>query len=140
MEKPVISGDTIQVPSSQDYLADVDLFIEATLRGYGADESVIADIAISVSELVNNAIMHGNRQSKDKVVTVRIRRENGQIKIAVTDQGSGFDPSEVESPIDSENLMKAVGRGIFIVRSLMDALEIKPSTRGTTVTIAKTIS
>ncbi|MCM2273077.1 MAG: ATP-binding protein, partial [candidate division Zixibacteria bacterium] len=63
MDKPVISGDTIVVPSSTEHLADVDLFIEATLRGYGAQESVIADIAISVSELVNNAILHGNRSA-----------------------------------------------------------------------------
>ena len=61
MEKPVITGNIIKVPSDAEFLSDVDMFIEGILRGYGADESVVADIAISVSELVNNAINHGNK-------------------------------------------------------------------------------
>jgi len=57
MKRPVIKGNTIVVPSSHDYLPTVDEFVEGILRGWGTDESVIADIAISVSELVNNAIV-----------------------------------------------------------------------------------
>lgn len=117
----------------------MDLFIEGRLQTYGLDQSLIADIAISVSELVNNAIMHGNRRSGDKVVKVRIERENRQVKITVTDQGKGFDPGAIESPLDSDNLLKEVGRGIFIVRSLMDSVEIQPGDRGTTITIVKSI-
>ena len=139
MDKPVISGDTITVPSSQDFLTDVDLFIEGRLQTYGLDQSLIADIAISVSELVNNAIMHGNRRSGDKVVKVQIGRENRQVKITVTDQGTGFDPGAIENPLDSDNLLKEVGRGIFIVRSLMDSVDIQPGDGGTTITIVKSI-
>jgi serine/threonine-protein kinase RsbW len=139
MDKPVISGDTIKIPSSQDFLADVDMFIEGTLRGYGVDESVIADIAISVSELVNNAIMHGNRREADKMVSVRVSRTNGNVSISVTDQGGGFDPMSVKNPIDDGNLMKEVGRGIFIVHALMDSVEITPTDTGTTVTIGKNV-
>ena len=76
MDKPIISGDTIKIPSSLGHLVDVDLFIETALRDYGTPETLIPDIAISVSELVNNAVMHGNRQARDKMVTVRISREN----------------------------------------------------------------
>jgi len=140
MDKPIISGDTITVPSSQDYLADVDLFIEGTLRGYGLEESVIADIAISVSELVNNAILHGNKLSSEKVVKVSICRECAEVQISVSDQGTGFDPCCVQDPLESENLLREVGRGIFIVRSLMDIVDIKPSASGTTIVISKTIS
>ena len=68
MDKPIISGDTITIPSRQEFLSDVDLFVEGTLRGYGAGESVIADIAISVSELVNNAVLHGNKAVLEKPV------------------------------------------------------------------------
>jgi len=119
---------------------DVDLFIEAALREYGTPEALIPDIAISVSELVNNAVMHGNRQSRDKVVTVRIGRQGNSVLIAVTDQGNGFDPGEIQNPIDNDNLLKSVGRGIFIVRSLMDSVEIVPGPDGTTVTISKAIA
>jgi serine/threonine-protein kinase RsbW len=139
MQKPVITGDTIVVPSNTEHLADVDLFIEGTLRGYGAQESVIADIAISVSELVNNAILHGNRSAPDKDVTVRISRENSSVRISVADQGTGFNPEVIENPIEDDNLLKEVGRGIFIVRALMDSVDIAATAHGTTIVITKAI-
>ncbi len=139
MGKPIISGDHIVVPSSLEHLADVDLFLEGTLRGFGVEESVIADIAISVSELVNNAILHGNKASPDKTVTVRVGKAGGTISVAVRDQGNGFNPESIANPIDEANLMKEVGRGIFIVRSLMDSVEIEATPSGTTITIKKTI-
>jgi serine/threonine-protein kinase RsbW len=139
MDKPIISGDTITIPSSQDFLSDVDLFVEGTLRGYGAEESVIADIAISVSELVNNAVMHGNKAVLERPVVVTVSRNGRNVKISVTDQGTGFDPGHIENPIEDVNLMKEVGRGIFIVRALMDEVEITPTKGGTTITITKGI-
>ncbi len=139
MDKPVIKGNTISVPSKLDHLADVDLFIEGILRGYGTDESLIADIAISVSELVNNAVSHGNRGEANKVVSVSINKANGSIRIAVSDEGGGFDPEEIANPIADENLLKEIGRGIFIVKSLMDSVETKKSDKGTTVVITKSL-
>ena len=139
MKKPVIKGDTITVPSHPEYLTDVDAFLEGTLRGFGAEESVVADIAISVSELVNNAIVHGNKGIVDKKVTVTIARHNRAVVITVSDEGGGFDPTCVQSPLAEENLMKEVGRGLFIVHSLMDQVQVEPSLKGTRVTITKEI-
>ncbi|MEW6050138.1 MAG: ATP-binding protein [Candidatus Zixiibacteriota bacterium] len=139
MGKPIISGDSIIVPSSLEHLADVDLFIEGTLRGYGVGESLIADIAISVSELVNNAILHGNKASPEKTVSVRIGLADHKVRIAVADQGNGFNPDTIANPIDEANLLKEVGRGIFIVRSLMDSVDIEATSHGTTITITKAI-
>ena len=139
MIKPVIKGNSIAIPSNQEFLPDVDIFIEGILRGFGADESTVADIAISVSELVNNAILHGNKSISEKAVTVTISQGNGEVAITVSDQGGGFDPSGVENPIDDANLMKEVGRGIFIVKSLMDKVDIDASDVGTTVRITKEI-
>ena len=139
MSKPVIKGDTIKVPSDPEHLHDVDAFLEGTLRGFGVDESAVADIAISVSELVNNAIVHGNKGTLEKQVTVTIGRKNGAVVITVSDEGGGFDPTSVEDPLSDENLLKEVGRGLFIVRSLMDEVEVEPSGKGTTVTITKAV-
>ncbi len=137
MIKPVIKGNSIAIPSDQEFLADVDVFVEGMLRGYGVDESTVADIAISVSELVNNAILHGNKSAVDKVVTVTVAKENSTVAISVSDQGTGFDPTQVDNPIDDENLLKEVGRGIFIVKSLMDDIDIQTTDRGTTIRITK---
>jgi len=139
MDKPRISGNQIAIPANAEYLADVDMFIEGILRGYEADESLIADIAISVSELVNNAITHGANQSSDSEVTVAIKRESDTVVISVADQGGGFDPDDIADPLAQENLLKEVGRGIFIVKSLMDRVDVDQSESGTTVTICKAL-
>ena len=141
MKKPTIQGNTILIPSSQEYLSDIDSFLEGILRGYGVAEEMIADIAISVTEIVNNSIIHGNRSDLEKEVSVSIDRKNSDVEVVIGDEGNGFDPSSVQNPIDEGNLMREVGRGIFIVRSLMDSvnIEVVPG-RGTRVTLVKKIS
>lgn len=139
MDKPVILGNTIVVPSDQEFLPAVDDFLEATLRGFGAEETVIADIAICVTELVNNAMIHGNKALPEKSVTIIIEHTKMAVSITVKDQGEGFDPDAIADPLAEENLMKEVGRGIFIVNAMMDKVELTPSASGTTVTITKEI-
>nr|MBN2277150.1 ATP-binding protein [candidate division Zixibacteria bacterium] len=140
MKRPIITENQIKIPSSQEYLPDVDIFVEGRLAEFGVNESAIADIAISVTELVNNAITHGNKSVFEKTVIVDIGKSNSTVEISVTDEGNGFNPDEVENPIDDKNLLKEVGRGIFITRSLMDKVEFnsRPG-RGTKVTIKKHI-
>ena len=137
MDKPVISDNSISIPANLKYLTDVDEFVEDFLRRSGAEESAIADIAISVSELINNAVAHGSVSSPDQPIVVTIDRTDGLIKIGVSDPGSGFDPDAIDDPLADENLLKEAGRGIFIVRSLMDSVDIETSGRGTTVIITK---
>jgi serine/threonine-protein kinase RsbW len=139
MGKPIIKGNTIKVPSDPEFLADVDVFLEGTLRGYGVDESLVADIAISVSELVNNAMVHGNQSADDKLVTVAITGGNGSVTITVSDEGGGFNPTDIPDPLAEENLLQEVGRGLFIVRSLMDKVDVTPGPKGTTVAITKAV-
>ncbi|MEK7774832.1 MAG: ATP-binding protein [Candidatus Zixiibacteriota bacterium] len=140
MKKPIIAGNTITIPSDAEYLTDVDVFIEGILRGWGVDESTLADIAISVSELVNNAIHHGNKLAADKNVFVTISREHNIARIAVKDQGMGFDPTRVADPLAEENILHDAGRGIFIINALMDKVDVDATDNGTTVTITKTFT
>lgn len=139
MKKPIITGNTIKIPSDLNYLAVVDEFVEGILRGYGADESIIADIAISVSELINNSVNHGNKAETEQPVEVSVNKNGDNVSISITDQGSGFDPEEIADPLAEENLLKNAGRGIFIVKSLMDSIEVETTDRGTKITITKAI-
>lgn len=139
MDKPVIVGNIITIPSSDEYLVDVDSFLEGTLRGCGVDESLIADVAISVSELVNNAIFHGNKGQQEQTVKVSINCNEKKITVSVADQGSGFDASNIADPVADENLLKEVGRGIFIVKSLMDSVATKVTDEGSVTTIVKNL-
>ena len=139
MDKPVITGNRITIPPDLEFLADVDSFIEGLLRGYEAAESVVADMAISVSELVNNAVVHGQKTAPDEPVIIDIEYCNGEVKITVTDRGGGFNPDDLADPLAEENLLKEVGRGLFIVKSLMDKVDINVTSHGSTIVISKKI-
>ena len=130
--------NTIKFPGSEEYLAAVDDFLESWLRAKGVPEDTIADMAIAVTELVNNAIKYGSKKNTGNRVILTLYYGGGEIKASVIDQGVGFDPDKIPSPIEPENLMKEIGRGIFIVRSLMDDVAFSfPSEGGTQVTITK---
>ena len=139
INEPTIDGDTISIPSNPNHIIAVDEFVESRLREMAVDESTIADIAISVTEVVNNGIVHGNKSDPEKILTVTIIRKGNDVKFVVTDHGAGFDPETIRNPLDEENLLREAGRGIFIARSLMDDVDINPSPTGVTVTLTKTL-
>jgi serine/threonine-protein kinase RsbW len=139
MDKPQISGDTIVVPSDTAHLAEVDEFIESKLIAAGVSSSLTADLAISITEIVNNAMIHGNKSDSRKTVSIKLKFEGDDAEIRIQDQGKGFNPETVPNPIDESNLLNQVGRGIFIVRSLMDSVDFHFGDNGTEVILRKKI-
>ena len=95
------------------------------------------NLAISVSEAVANAIIHGNKFDKNKKVKISIFIENNRVTVKVKDQGSGFNPKELNNPIDPENVSKEFGRGVFILRNLMDTVDFNFVKSGTEVIFSK---
>ena len=57
--------------------------------------------------------------------------------ITIRDQGKGLDPDKIPDPLAPENLLKTSGRGIFLIRSFMDEVEISPSQTGTEIKLVK---
>ena len=133
MSKIVKTKNQISIPSCLDYLKDVDEFVEKRLKGTGLSESELADVAISVTEAVTNAIVHGNRSDEDKKVEVTLEIKDPDVVIWVKDQGGGFDPGSVPSPVEKDNILRKVGRGIFILKSLMDDVDFKFRSEGGTL-------
>ena len=108
----------------------------AGLAGFADDERDA--IAIAITEMVANAIYHGNKSNPEKSVRIRFYLQPGGLTVHITDQGEGFDPTVVPDPLLPENLLKDNGRGIFIVRSMMDSIEYRFEPRGgTTVILSK---
>lgn len=131
----------VAFPSSQEFLSAVDRYVEGELKKAGFAKEVIADVAISVSEFVNNAILHGNRKDESKQVTLELFRTPAEVVIYVEDEGEGFDQNQVANPLEGENLLKEVGRGIFIAKMLVDAVEFERGKKGgTRVKLTKKLS
>jgi serine/threonine-protein kinase RsbW len=123
--------------SRQNAVIKAEKLAERITRKLQFDESDRMDIAIAVTEAVNNAVEHGNRLSSSKFVTVRFEFSNRILRIIVRDQGDGFALREVDDPLAPENLTKPNGRGLLILDSLMDSVEVKPSPQGTEVVMIK---
>ena len=90
-------------------------------------------IGIAVRESVINAITHGNQNDAAKRVFVEFERGaagSRALTIRVRDQGEGFNPDLLASPLDPENLLKPGGRGIFLIRSFMDDVRIERAEEG----------
>src|SRR5687767_15847238 len=100
----------------------------------GLDDEALHWVAVAVRESVINAIKHGNGGDQRKRVYVEFtpleRDSPPGVAIRVRDEGPGFDPSGVPDPLHPENLLKASGRGIFLIRSFMDELRLQPAAEG----------
>jgi len=103
----------------------------------GFDEEEVMKIAMAVREAAVNAVLHGNAYDPGKKVRVDFERTNRELVITIRDQGKGLDLSKIPDPLAPENLLKTSGRGIFLIRSFMDEVEIHPSQTGTEIKLIK---
>ena len=114
----------LDISSAFDMLDFVDVVGGHMSRMVGFDEDTRHWISIAVRESVANAVKHGNKGDETKRVTVEFTaspaEQPTELSIVVQDQGEGFDPDQVADPLAPENLLKASGRGIFLIRSFMD--------------------
>jgi serine/threonine-protein kinase RsbW len=103
----------------------------------GFDEDEVARIAMAVREAAVNAVLHGNAYDPGKKVRLDFERTGRDLVITIRDQGKGLDLSLIPDPLSPENLLKTSGRGIFLIRSFMDEVEIHPSQTGTEIKLIK---
>jgi len=125
------------VPSAADQIQVVEEQAEQLARLAGFTEQECDNIAIAITEIVANAIFHGNQGDIGKQVHVSFTLNEQYFIIAIRDEGSGFDPASVADPLQPENLLKDRGRGIFIVRTLMDDVVFRHADVGTEVILTK---
>ena len=84
-----------------------------------------SEVEIALREALANAIIHGNHENSGKHVHVRCRCEPTEISIAVKDEGSGFDVDRISDPTAPENTRSAHGRGIYLMKALMDEVRFE---------------
>lgn len=88
---------------------------------------------VGLAEALANAMLYGNGDDPAKRVRVDVTISQVRVSARVTDQGDGFDPGSVEDPTTPENLLRPGGRGLFLMRQLMD--EVRYNERGNSVTL-----
>ncbi len=99
-------------------------------RDAGLDDDAVHWMGVAIRESVINAIRHGNQSDPSRRVFIDFDRDSTELRIRVRDQGEGFDPEELADPLAPENLLKASGRGIFLIRSFMDDVRLQRASEG----------
>ena len=84
------------------------------------------DIEMALHEALANAVIHGNGENSCKRVYVTCRcYMDGEVSITVRDEGRGFDCSAIPNPTFRENLLFMHGRGIYLIKTLMDEVSFE---------------
>ena len=88
---------------------------------------------VGLTEALSNAMLYGNNSDPEKSVRVEVTIKLEEVSVRVTDQGVGCDPTSVPDPTLPANISKSGGRGIFLMKALMD--EVQFNDRGNSVTL-----
>jgi serine/threonine-protein kinase RsbW len=91
------------------------------------------NLRVGLTEALANAMLYGNGRDSSKRVKMEVAFQGATITARITDEGIGFDPLHVPDPTCPANLMKPEGRGIFLMRKLLD--EVHFNDRGNSVTL-----
>jgi serine/threonine-protein kinase RsbW len=115
----------------------VDRILDA-VKEAGLSRERRLDLAVAVSEALSNAAVHGNKLHPASHVLITVTVTPGrEATVSVKDSGAGFDHSALVDPTDTPNLLNPSGRGVFLMRRLVDRLEIEPPGNGVRLTMRK---
>lgn len=115
----------IQIPSLSENIRIVESFIDNAKERFKLDDDIYGNIMIAVTEAVNNAIKHGNKGDKSKMVSLGLILSENKIEFIIEDEGTGFNFNDLPDPTSPENIDKTGGRGIFLMRHLCDEVSFK---------------
>ena len=108
------------------------------LETYGIDEKAAFEIKLCVEEAVRNAIVHGNKSDPKRQVRLGYWVDKGVLNIEIEDEGAGFNHELVKDPTKEENILRNSGRGVYLIKKLMDKVEY--NIKGNKVIMVKRIN
>lgn len=115
--------------SSYEELERVESLLNELQEALGFDDEFYARLMLTVSEAATNAVVHGNQLDPAKKATIRAESDGETLIFTTTDEGEGFEPEEVPSPLEEENLLKPSGRGVFLMQEYADGVEYQDEGR-----------
>ncbi|ADK84593.1 response regulator receiver protein [Desulfarculus baarsii DSM 2075] len=126
----------IDTPSQQCYINDIIYLIAASAAAVGyVSHDLDNNLKLALVEAIMNAMEHGNKWDENKKIHLTVTIGADMFKIVIADEGPGFDPDKLPDPTSPEQLLAERGRGVFLMRAIMD--EITYNQRGNEVTMVK---
>lgn len=115
----------LTLASDPSNISKVEQLVDKIAAKYQLDQEKHANMLISLTEAVNNAIIHGNKQDRSKTVSIKLSRMGGGIAVQVSDQGRGFNYQALPDPTSPERICECGGRGVFLMNQLCDKIRYK---------------
>lgn len=122
------------VPGTPEMLPLIRKRVDEFARTMPFTEDELHDIKLAVGEAGANAIKHGMSDGSCRV-EIEMEKQPGGLKISISDHGCGFDPQNAK--VASNEQLDESGRGISVMRALMDEVKFKPAHPGTRVELLK---
>ncbi len=134
---PLLEHVELHLPSTLDSVAEIESTVESMAGRMGFDEDTASNIAMVTREAAINACKHGNKFAPEKQVNATVGRSAETLTICIGDMGEGLDPETLPDPLDPANLLRSSGRGVFLMRAIMDEVHFRQLQPGTQVTLIK---
>lgn len=115
----------IKIPSIKENVGVVESFIDNVRDKLKINDNVYGNVLIAVTEAVNNAIVHGNKEKKRKKVEISLKHSKNKLSFIVSDEGVGFDEKKIPDPTNPKNVTNIKGRGVFLMKALSDEIFFK---------------
>jgi len=115
--------ENLKIESSIDSLHKIEDAIDKITRSAGISKESYGKVLIATLEAVNNAILHGNKGDRKKIVEVEVLCKTSGIVVKVTDEGKGFEPGSIPDPTRPENILAVNGRGVYLMKKLADKIK-----------------
>ncbi len=123
----------LRIDSDPRNVAQIESFVQRIVEKFKLCPDAYGNLLVTLTEAVNNAIIHGNQADRSKTVQVHLRKKSDRLLVRVSDEGCGFDYDNLPDPTCPENRHKLGGRGVFLMQQLSD--EIRFRNNGSTVEI-----
>jgi serine/threonine-protein kinase RsbW len=130
----LLNSQQLELPSGAEGIHIIEKLIETICSTHKLNEDYYGNILVAITEAVNNAIYHGNKEHPGKKVHVAFKTNASSLSFSVKDEGSGFDFNNLPDPTDPANVEKPSGRGIVLMKHLADGVQF--SDDGTCVSIS----
>ncbi|HRI33329.1 MAG: ATP-binding protein [Saprospiraceae bacterium] len=108
----------IRIASIPNNILKIEEYLNWVFAEYHIDKKLYPNVLVTITEAVNNAIIHGNQKDCNKFVHLKTERRPKCIAFRISDEGSGFDPSTIPDPTLPENIECCGGRGVFLMHQL----------------------
>lgn len=140
MNEPSKERWSFKLNSTMESVSEVEAAADKMAAEAGLDDDLRFHITMAVHEATVNAVLHGNEYDPSRLINVALENTGKDFIFTIADQGTGFDPDHIPDPLAPENLLRGTGRGIFLIRSLMDEVHFRQLRPGTEMTMVKNLA